>query len=130
MNLDNYTDKGGQPYCKVCYGRLFGPKVFMNGTANFNVYDESVPRATAPAPAPAPATRAPPPPPPVRNSVKPTAPARVPAPAPAYYESSEPVAQQSLGRLVNDRNKPAIANEVITEAFLTPSVLAPYPVER
>ena len=39
--MDSYTDKKGVPFCKACYGRLYGPKGFINGTATFNSYDDS-----------------------------------------------------------------------------------------
>ena len=39
LSLDGYSDKAGEPYCKSCYGKLFGPKGFIGGTTSFNNFD-------------------------------------------------------------------------------------------
>jgi hypothetical protein len=86
LTLDGYSDRQGQPYCKTCYGRLFAPKGFINGTANFNSYDEAN-RSTISSPRP-------------KHPDQPPPPAR-----PSQSLVSE--------RLVNDRNVRAIETEVL-----------------
>lgn len=38
LTLDSYTAKGDEPYCKTCYGKLFGPKGFMGGSVTMNSF--------------------------------------------------------------------------------------------
>lgn len=33
LNLDGYTDHANEPYCNGCYRKLFGPKVYLGGSA-------------------------------------------------------------------------------------------------
>jgi cysteine/glycine-rich protein len=38
LTLDSYTEHQGQPYCKPCYGSLFGPRGYMGGSATVHSY--------------------------------------------------------------------------------------------
>lgn len=40
LTLDTYEDGKGSPFCKICYGKFFGPKGFIGGTVAFNTFDE------------------------------------------------------------------------------------------
>jgi len=41
LSLDAYTSHDEQPYCRPCYGKLFGPKVFLAGSATLNSFLET-----------------------------------------------------------------------------------------
>lgn len=92
--MDGYTDRQGEPYCKPCYGKLFGPKGFINGTANFNSYIDPGPAQSSQIPSPPPR----------------------PAPPAPVSESSAPPSD----RIVNDRNLRAYEVEASQGVFAAP----------
>lgn len=106
--MDGYSDRQGEPYCKACYGKLFGPKGFINGTANFNSYVDPVPQSQSEVPPPPPPRPAPPAPPSLVASDWNAASSAESAPSP-----------QASGRIVNDRNLRAYEAEASQGVFAT-----------
>lgn len=108
LTLDGYSERQGEPYCKSCYGKLFGPKGFIGGSANFNSYIDSTTSQQS-------ESAIPPPPPPrqvVTNDWS-AASSEVPALSP-----------QNSGRIVNDRNLRAFDSDTSQGVFATEGMVS------
>ena len=95
LTLDAYTSHAEDPYCKQCYDKLFGRKIFVNARAE---------PAAARVPVKEPAISSP------------VTPRSLAAASPVYSPGGE--------RIVNDRNAPAIDGEVMPAGGSVQAALA------